>query len=38
LLDGLVTVDVDTLTNAQLVQWFKLPVKYLQATMLHEEA
>lgn len=38
LLDVLATVDVNSLTNAQLTQWFKLLVKYLQARMLHEGA
>jgi hypothetical protein len=32
------TVDVDSLTNAQLMQLFKLLVKYLRARMLHEGA
>ena len=35
-LDVLAAVNVDTLTNAQLTQLFKLLVKYLQARMLHE--
>jgi hypothetical protein len=35
-LDTLATIDVDTLTNAELIALFKLLVKYLQARMLHE--
>jgi hypothetical protein len=34
----LATVEVDNLTNAQLMQLFRLLVKYLQTRMLHEEA
>jgi hypothetical protein len=35
-LDVLAAIDVDSLTNTQLMQLFKLLVKYLQARMLHE--